>query len=240
MPAPAHAPPLFARLALPLALALSAAVGGCAGYANYPQIGKDDVAVNNPNTPPVPEAAFTALRWVVRRYPVEGGYTINMPAGMYRRTGERFIQMLNDPDARLLTPSTQHLPCYHIKRVWVRGERATVEVMRPVLRPPMDIPSGAPSTPLYQSFWVKCEAGWKPWRVVHARAWPIGTDVPPDMRGWPDEPPPPGSRLANPAEGADIPNMQPAQPSAPGAPEAAPAGEAAPGVSEQQIQEIPG
>lgn len=186
----------------------AAALSGCAGYANYPRIGADDVAVNNPNVAPTPEAAFVALRWVIRRHPVEGPYTVNMPAGTYRRTGERVIQLLGDPDARLLTPENQNLPCYHVKQVWVRGERATVEVLRPVLRPPLDVPAGAAGggaggagTPLYQSFWVKCEAGWKPWRVVHARAWPMGADAPPNLAGWPDEPPAPGNRLADPATG---------------------------------------
>jgi hypothetical protein len=187
-------------LALSTALLVAPAMTGCAGYANYPQIGTSDVAVNNPNVAPTPEAAFTALKWVIRRYPVEGPYTVNMPSGTYRRTGERVIELLKDPDARLLTPTNQHLPCYHIKRVWVRGERATVEVLRPVLRPPMDKPAGTPDT-IYQSFWVKCEAGWKPWRVVHARAWPIGSDAPPNLQGWPDEVPPPGNRLADPATG---------------------------------------
>lgn len=191
-----------ALAAATLAASSLSVLTGCAGYANYPQIGKDDVAVNNPNTPPVPEAAFTALRWVIRRYPVEGPYTVNLPEGTYRRTGERLLALLKDPDAYMLTPSSEHLPCYHIKRVWIRGERATVEVLRPVLRPPMDIPAGSETKPLYQSFWVKCEAGWKPWRVIHARAWPIGRDVPPTMQGWPDEPPVPGSRLADPAAGA--------------------------------------
>jgi hypothetical protein len=182
------------------ALIAACAFSGCAGYANYPQIGASDVAVNNPNVAPTPEAAFTALKWVVRRYPVEGAYTVNMPSGTYRRTGERVIELLKDPDARLLTPTNQHLPCYHIKRVWIRGERATVEVLRPVLRPPLDKPAGTPDT-IYQSFWVKCEAGWKPWRVIHARAWPIGSDAPPNLQGWPDEVPPPGNRLADPATG---------------------------------------
>ncbi len=209
------------RLSIPVALLTLAALSGCAGYANYPQIGKDDVAVNNPNVAPTPEAAFVALRWVIRRHPVEGPYTINMPAGTYRRTGERVIQLLGDPNARLLTPQNQNLPCYHVKQVWVRGERATVEVLRPVLRPPMDIPSAAPSSPLYQSFWVKCEAGWKPWRVIHARAWPMGADAPPNLAGWPDEPPPPGNRLADPATGigADLNSLRqanwPEQPVAP-------------------------
>lgn len=218
--------PLAATLMLAAGLGVGALLSGCAGYANYPKIGSDDVAVNNPNVAPTPEAAFTALRWVVRRYPVDGPYTVNMPSGTYRRTGERVIDLLNDPNARLLTPTNQDLPCYHIKRVWIRGERATVEVLRPVLRPPMNLSSGAPSAGLYQSFWVKCEAGWKPWRVVHARAWPIGTDAPPNLQGWPDEVPPPGNRTADPATGvgADRNSIRGAQwPQQPAPPEATPA-----------------
>lgn len=199
---------------------------GCAGYANYPKLGRDDVAVNNPNTAPVPEAEFVALRWVVRRYPVNGPYTVNFPEGTYRRTGERLTAMLDDPNAKMLTPAAAGLPCFHVKRVWVRGERATVEILRPVLRPPMDIPTGSESKPLYQSFWVKCEAGWKPWRVVHARAWPIGKDVPPNLQGWPDEPPPAGSTLANP--GIDTFKEQGAKPASETTPPAAPTGSEAP------------
>lgn len=218
-------------------------LGGCAGYANYPKLGASDIAVNNPNTPPVPQAEYVALRWVIRRYPVEGPYTVNFPAGTYRRTGERFLELLEDPNARLLTPANSHLPTYHVKRVWVRGERATVEVLRPVLRPPMDIPSGAESTPLYQSFWVKCEAGWKPWRVVHARAWPIGRDVPPNLQGWPDEPPPPGSRLADPSGGVGVSGRGPGSQSSPTPPAGgstpAPVETPAPPAGDAPIEEIP-
>lgn len=218
---------------------IGGALSGCAGYANYPQIGANDVAVNNPNAAPTPEAAFTALRWVVRRYPVQGAYTVNMPSGTYRRTGERMIELLRDPEARLLTPENQHLPCYHIKRVWIRGERATVEILRPVLKPPMDVPSGAPSSPLYQSFWVKCEAGWKPWRVVHARAWPIGSDAPPNLQGWPESAPAPGNRLADPATGVGVDQNSVRGANWPKQSEPAPPAPPAPPAGGPAVEEIP-
>ena len=200
---------------LPAATML-ALLGGCASYVNYPAIGKDDAAVNNPNIAPTPEVTAVALRWVVERYPVGGPFVVNLPRGTDRSTAQRILSQLRNPDARLVTPETKQLPAFHVSMVWIRGEKATVEVIRPVTDPQLTKPNTAytssgvpvPSTPttgpVYQAFNIKLESRWSPWVVTHAQGWPIGTAKPPELMGWASAvpgstPPPAAAPTAEPA-----------------------------------------
>jgi hypothetical protein len=171
-----------------------AGVCGCASYGNYPPIG-DDVAENDPNVAPMPEITAAAVRWLVRKYPVEGPYVVNLPQGMERNTGESVLRRIGDPDARLVMPSTKNLPAYHVTKLWLRQFHATVDVLRPVTDMPASSESGSRAIN-YQLFTIKLEGGGLhgAWRVEAVpRAWPIGTYEPPMLYGWEELPASPSS-----------------------------------------------
>lgn len=168
--------------------------GGCASYVNYPALGADDAAVNDPNISPAPTLMEVALRHVVERFPVDGEYVINLPPGMARRRAGEVLVGMKDPDARLVSPETVGLPAYHVTRVWMRpGERGQVEVLRPVFG------VGTPGdTAQYQPVWVTLRRSpISAWRVDSARAWTMGV-TPPALNGWPE----PGARSWGPAGAA--------------------------------------
>jgi len=160
---------------------------GCAAWGNYPAIGEDG-AINDPNVNPMPSVIAESVRWVVRNYPVEGAYVINLPGGMERKTAERILTMLNDPNARLVAPENRGLPVYHVAKIWVRESRATVDVFRPVRKEGL---ATTPNRANYQLLSVKLVGGpLRPaWRVESApRAWPIGAYDPPILYGWDPQP----------------------------------------------------
>lgn len=169
-----------------------AGLPGCSSYGNYPPIG-DDVADNDPNVAPMPEITAAAVRWLVRKYPVEGPYVVNLPAGMERETGESVLRRIGDPNARLVMPSTKNLPAYHVTKLWLRQFHAAVDVLRPVTDLPASSEGG--SKPInYQLFTIKLVGGGLngAWRVEAVpRAWPIGTYTPPMLFGWDELPPAP-------------------------------------------------
>ena len=173
-----------AAAALPLlALALSG-LGGCLGYNNIEPI-EGASGWTNPNSPPVPTAMSTALRWVVDRYPPsdEGftGHTTTMPFAVSFPTttrpeiGEMVLSQATLPHARPLTTDTESLPTYLIGRVWVRGDMATVDIFRPV----PTLAKDKDGKPFYQCITVNLRSGLSPWRIVSHRVWSVGSvDVP--------------------------------------------------------------
>lgn len=172
-----------------LGLSVLAGMSGCASYGNYPPIG-EDVAENDPNVAPMPEITAAAVRWLVRKYPVEGPYVVNLPAGMERNTAESVLARIGDPNARLVMPSTKNLPAYHVTKLWLRQFHSTVDVLRPVTDMPASSESGSKAIN-YQLFTIKLKGGGLhgAWRVEAVpRAWPIGTYEPPMLFGWEEVP----------------------------------------------------
>lgn len=166
----------FSRLFF--ALILSSSLTGCVGYTTYPPPGEGtgDVAFNSPNTAPAPDVIFTAVKYAVEQYPVDGEYTINLPAELNPTNIEYIGRVLGDPRAVRLTPETESLPVYHISRVWIRGFFAEVDVFRPVL----DIP-GPEGAPVHQRITLKLRAHFARWRVQSAQASVIGIADPPSL-----------------------------------------------------------
>lgn len=144
---------------------------GCATYANYPEIGKD-AAVNDPNVAPLPRLEAVALRWVVRRYPVEGAYVVNLARGTERSKAESIAAEVGE-GARLVSDQTMGLPVYHVSRIWLRGDRAEVDVLRPVGD------EGA-----HQMVTVRLENELGRWAVSSAKVWPVGMGEVPELYGW--------------------------------------------------------
>lgn len=165
---------------------VSAPLGGCATYANYPARGEKDPAINDPNVFPAPEVIGVALERVLSRWPVEGEFVVNLPRGMTRRRAEEIVRKLHDPLARLVSIETAGLPAFHVTRVWIRpGARAQVEVLRPIFGI-----GGRDEAALYQPVTVKLrQSPLRAWRVDAVRVWPIGQAETPELFGWPEEAP---------------------------------------------------
>ncbi len=153
--------------------------GGCAHYVNYPAIDGDGLAVHNPNVAPMAEVVALAVRRVVSRHPMEGEYVVNLPEGTNRRVAEWVVAEIGE-GARIVTPGSEGLRVVHVKRVWVRGHRAVVEVARPVV--------GIGEEESHQTVTVRLA---KPvfgvWEVVFVRGWAVGAAETPELYGWSED-----------------------------------------------------
>lgn len=168
-------------LALGLVIALGSVIGGCVGFATYPPI-QGSLAVRDPNSPAMEEVMRAALAWTVTNFPPEygskapsdGPYAINLPEGVRRRVYLSAAKELGDR-ARPMTPESESLPTYHIKRIRISENRAEVDVLRPVA----EIGESPLGEHMHQQITVYLEGGWSPWHVVRHRAWAIGAFTPP-------------------------------------------------------------
>lgn len=182
-----------------LLAAMSLALGGCIGHNNIEPI-SGATAFENPNEAPVPQAMTTALRWVIERYPPNpeqpiGSFpsepiAVNLPTRMRFEMARKVARDVA-PNVTILTQENQRtLPVYHVGRVWVRGDAASVDVFRPVSAFGAS-PGGQPT---YQAITVNLRAGFAPWRVTAHRVWPVGTlDLP--LLTFPSPRPAPGMNV---------------------------------------------
>ncbi len=167
-----------------LALGTLGALPACVGYNNIEPI-EGASGFTDPNSPPVPTAMSTALRWVVDRYPpTDEGFTgttteaplaVSFPLRTRPEIAGLVLSQSEIPNAQALTQATESWPVYRIGRVWVRGDMATVDVFRPVPRLAKDVDG----KPYYQCVTVNLRSGLSPWRIVSHRVWSVGSvDVP--------------------------------------------------------------
>ncbi len=190
--------PALLRGAAAAVVALAGAIGqiGCATYANWPAIDQD-VAVNDPNVAPLPGLGRLAVERVLELDAEAGdlpdAWVVNFPEGMRRSVAREMLGMI---EARtgysggLLVgdPGSGAAPVYSITRIWLRGDRARVDIVRPVL---VASPRGG-STILdaaFQRVTVRFElqAFGPRWAVDSVRIWPVGTEEEPVLYGWPAE-----------------------------------------------------
>ena len=166
--------------------ALALGLPGCVGDTTYPaanwQLASDDM-----NGPPADEIMIESVRWAVDRYEAgtEGPVAINLPDVVRDRTysivayraGERVEPLERD---------RADLPTYHLTRLWVRGDKAEVDLLRPVT----ELGASPTGRPIIQAVTIYLEGGLRQWRVVRARHWRIGTDAVPPLHyfGEGDEP----------------------------------------------------
>ncbi len=144
-------------------------LGGCVGYSSYPEV--ESLAPSSPNFIQVKPVVEEALREVIERYHPDwaGAYAVNLPAGMTAAAQEEILEKLGD-DARAMTQANAHLPTYSVGRIWVRGAKAKVDVIRPVL----EIGPKPDGGIAYQGMTVWLNAGLNPWRVDFVQPWAIG------------------------------------------------------------------
>lgn len=148
----------------------------------------------NPNKPAAADCMVVAVQYVAGRYPpgslkfdaasakeqadmrVPYECVVNLPRGMRRSFYEDIARRIG-PDCKPMSPVVLHAgaPTFHVARVWMRFNSATVDVLRsmPELGP------GPDGKPVWQKVTVRLEGGVEPWHVVHARAHdPADTVVP--------------------------------------------------------------
>lgn len=202
---------LFIRSLGLLPAAAVALSSGCVGYNSYSPP-DDEYSIKhgfqNPNSDPFPPIMTEAVRWVITRYPSveraewapplgvppEGAeFAVNLPVGVNRLVYSRVVDRIGF-GAVPLDPSTEHLPTYHVGRIWVTGDEAKVEVIRPV--PGIKNPDGTPAT---QGMTVRLRGGLQPWRVTSHRVWALNTMPLPPIN-YIEEPPPAYVPWSNPPE----------------------------------------
>jgi len=175
--------------------------GGCQQYSTYPAVASAEGMAESPNKPATEATMTLALQYVATRYapaglqkepatPADAGkltvdypMVVNLPRGMRKSFYERIAKKVG-PQVVPMTADVENgtLPVYHVTRVWLRFNTATVDVLRPM--PEVGVAPGG--GPVYQKVTVRLEGGFEPWRVVHARAWEPGTDPAPLAYHVPD------------------------------------------------------
>jgi len=171
---------------------------GCQQYSTYPEIPTAEGISEDPNRPAAEAVMREAMRYIVTRYSPgmahEGAsraemgrvtadfpLIVNLPRGLRRSFYERIardigpqVEPLTEENVGAAAGATD-LPIFHVGRVWLRFNTATVDIFRPT----PELGLGPDGRPIYQMVTVRLEGGFKPWRVIHARAWEPGDNEPP-------------------------------------------------------------
>lgn len=187
--------PLLAAAAL-AAAATVVPLGGCVGYNVYPPE-KGVGGFTNPNSDPIPPIMTESVRWAITRYPAvapaewspplgvppEGSrFAVNLPVGVNRLVYLRVVDRIGF-GAVPMEPDNEHLPTYHVSRIWVSGDEAKVELIRPV----PGIPPTADGKPATQGITVRLRGGVQPWHVTSHRVWALNTLPAPPLNFVPGE-----------------------------------------------------
>jgi hypothetical protein len=172
-----------------LVAALAGSIAGCQQYSTYPEIPSAKGIPENPNNPSAAVCMRTAVQYVMTRWSPGGPaydaataeeqaslrvptpLVINLPRGLRRIYYERVAADIG-PQTAPMSPDAlaSGAPVIHVTRVWLRFNKATVDVLRPV----PELGPGPDGKPIYQTITVRLEGGLDPWRVVHARAYDPG------------------------------------------------------------------
>ena len=161
--------------------------GGCVGYAVYPPM-EGMSGFKNPNSDPLPALMTESVRWVSTRYPPTAAqewtappsitpgeppkFVVNLPAGVSRAIYLSVAKKIG-PEALAMEPGLENLPTYHVSRIWVQGDEAKVDVIRPVPALPGTGASDA-SHQITQGITVRLRGGVQPWHVTSHNVWTIG------------------------------------------------------------------
>ena len=182
---------------------IASGLSGCTSTTNYPEIEGSQATFEDPNEGRTVDAMIVAVRYVGNRYepgrlpeyntmdPAElaestVGYPfiLNVPPGLRKVYYERLCRKIGD-NVRPVTSDVAEMvanhqptdvPLVHIGRVWIREQRAQVDVYRPM--PELGLDKNG--NQVYQMITVRLTGGIQPWRAIHARAWAPGAfPVPP-------------------------------------------------------------
>lgn len=164
---------------------------GCVGYATYPPM-EGLRGFKNPNSDPLPRLMIESVSWVSTRYPptaaqewmappsVNAGegakFVVNLPAGVNRELYKSIAAKIS-PNCQPMEPGLESLPTYHVSRIWVEGDEAKVDVIRPV---PGMKGNTKDSAQITQGITVRLRGGMQAWHVTSHNVWTIGAmPVPP-------------------------------------------------------------
>lgn len=170
-----------------LLVALACALAGCQQYVSAPGVPTARGIPESPNQPAAADVMIACVQYVANNYPpgslrydaasaheqadVKVPYecVVNLPRGLRKSYYERIAAGVG-PKCQPMTPDalTGHLPTFHVTRVWMRFNTATVDLLRPM----PELGADASGKPIYQVVTLRLEGGTEPWRVVHARAYP--------------------------------------------------------------------
>ncbi len=163
-------------------------LGGCAPYVTYPASEADRGGVGDVNLEP----SMTVQRLAVGRVlamdlgsgvlpmrgvasQAEGLWVLNPAGGTTLVRAQRMRRSIDVAGRGLLVgePGSESAPVYSVTRVWVRGDSARVDVVRPV------------EDDRFERVTVRLRAGSRPWRVESVYEWPGAVDEP-ELFGWPE------------------------------------------------------
>ncbi len=171
-----------------LLLAGTGMLSGCVGYNVYPPM-EGERGFTNVYSNPFPQVITESLKWVVVRYPPNSQaewsqpaagnvgvtpFAVNLPVGLNRVLAERMVKDIGQ-GAEPMIPGNEKLPTYHISRVWVSGDDAKVDIIRPVV----DVAYTGQGKPVTQALTVRLRGGLAQWHVTSHREWAFNALQPP-------------------------------------------------------------
>jgi hypothetical protein len=174
-----------------LVMAMMASGLGCVGYAVYPPE-EGMKGFKNPNSDPIPTLMTEAVKYVSSRYPstsqeewhaapsiIPGEapkFVVNLPSGVNQSVYRSVVKNIS-PTALPMEPGLEGLPTYHVARVYVQGDEAKVDVIRPV---PALGGNASEARQITQGVTVRLRGGFGPWHVTSHNVWTLGAmPVPP-------------------------------------------------------------
>lgn len=173
--------------ALTLLFVAIVGLSGCVGHNVINPVADGERGFSNPNSDPIPPLMIESIRWVVTRYPPEesaewsaGGaplpdsgagipgprFAINLPEGVNALVYQRVADLVGF-GAVPMQEGNESLPTYHIARIWVQGDEARIDVIRPI----RGLNAGPESRPITQPITVRLRGGLQPWHVTSHNVW---------------------------------------------------------------------
>ncbi len=175
-------------------------VPGCVGHNVINPVADGERGFSNPNSDPIPPLMIEAVRWVATRYPPEESaewsvgaaslpedgatgprFAVNLPQGVNRLVYKRVCDLIGF-GAVPMQPGYESLPTYHVSRIWVSGDEARVDVIRPI----KGLPGGADGRPVTQPITVRLRGGLQPWRVTSHNVWSFNSLPTPPINYMPE------------------------------------------------------
>lgn len=158
---------LAALAALPLA--------GC--YSNWPPIeGTGRTELNNVHTR---GALVAAGKWALDRYKPATAVAFNLPADLRRSAVLEVVDRIGEGSQPLTPESAQQLPIFHLARIWIRNDRAELDVIVPT------------TDGNYAMTQLRLTGRFNEWRVEVAREWETLVRPVPELAYLPETDMPP-------------------------------------------------
>jgi hypothetical protein len=183
---------------------LALAVAGCNPVAvNVPPL-PGDTAFHSPNLGSVVAVQTAGLEYAIKRWPVEGDYSVDLP---YGSSAEAYADVLTTlPSGAYRVSDKPETPTYRVAQVRVRGLTALVDIV-------------VPAQPAEQLVTVTCvRDALGPWYARSARLWRVPVEQALMMSSRSLAPAPEPETPTEEAPAPSEPESTPETPAAPAAP----------------------